>query len=183
MQQKRHGHVWKSYNSHSACRTKSGAGTQLTDRCASWWHYHYSSCFLPLLCWEHPPLQLCWQKELSERSLVCFQQGRWISQQRGFKPTCSLCLKQMKVLLNKPFYQQSHGSSNCSIKGVACRCKLAKSSNVTVRSGTRCLSTALQVCTIYSILHAQHLSTCIFYSAANTKLTQLRWKFLLHGLG
>lgn len=35
---------------------------------------------------------------------VCFQQGRWIR----LKPTCSLCLKQTKVLLKKAFYQQSY---------------------------------------------------------------------------
>lgn len=39
---------------------------------------------------EFPPPQLCWQKELSEHSLVYFQQVRWISQQRGFKLTCAL---------------------------------------------------------------------------------------------
>lgn len=92
---------------------------------AARWHYHSSSS-LPLLCREFPPPRLCWQKELSEHSLVCFQQVRWISQQRGFKPTCSLCLKQMKVLLNKPFYQLGYGSSNGSMGGEAWRYKLAK---------------------------------------------------------
>lgn len=149
---------------------------------AARWHYHSSSCFLPLLCWEFPPPQLCWQKELSEHSLVCFQQVRWISQQRAFKPTCSLCLKQMKVLLNKPFYQLSYGSSNCSIRGEACGYKLATPSSGTVTSATHSLSRALLVSTSYNILHTQHLSTGIFYSSANTKLMQLHWKFFHHGL-
>lgn len=107
---------------------------------------------------------------------------RWISQPRGFKPTCSLCLKQKKELLNKPFYQQRCGSSNRSIKGVMCRCKLAKSSNGAGRSVTPCLSIALQVHTSYRILHAQHLSMYSFYSAANTKFMQLHWKFFYRGL-
>lgn len=119
----------------------------------------------------HP--RSCWQKELSECSLACFQQVRRISQQREFKTTCSLCLKQTKVLSNKPFYQQSYSSSTYSIKGAACRCKLAKSSNGTVRSGTHHLSIVLQVHTSYSILHAHHLSMCVFYCAANTKSMQL----------
>lgn len=87
---------------------------------------------------EFPPPQLCWQKELSEHSLVCFQQVRWISQQRGFKLTCLLCLKQMKVLLNKSLYERSYGSTNGGIGREAWRYKLAKPSSGTVASGTHC---------------------------------------------